>query len=135
MLVMRLIVRERSHEEMEEDEDESRDNSEQQSMSVVLHEDKRYYPSALEVYGPDIIAPNRKAKFQIKQQELPETTYSIEFLADMMDASQLIRNIVLFGHLHHGKPTLIDWNYLHELVYIPPRCSGSYAMTESRIGI
>ncbi|KAK0072775.1 hypothetical protein PV325_010815 [Microctonus aethiopoides] len=119
---------------MEEDEDESRDNSEQQSMSVVLHEDKRYYPSALEVYGPDI-TPNRKAKFQIKQQELPETTYSIEFLADMMDASQLIRNIVLFGHLHHGKPTLIDWNYLHELVYIPPRCSGSYAMTESRIGI
>ncbi|KAK0071221.1 hypothetical protein PV326_001528, partial [Microctonus aethiopoides] len=57
-------------------------------------DNKRYYPSALEVYGPDIIAPNRKAKFQIKQQELPETTYSIEFLADMMDTSQLI----------HGKP-------------------------------
>lgn len=45
---------ERSDEEMEEDKDEQRDNSEQQSMSVVLHEDKRYYPSALEVYGPDV---------------------------------------------------------------------------------
>ncbi|KAK0071114.1 hypothetical protein PV326_001660, partial [Microctonus aethiopoides] len=45
--------RERSDDEMEEDKDESRDNNEQQTMSVVLHEDKRYYPSALEVYGPD----------------------------------------------------------------------------------
>lgn len=44
----------RSDEEMEEDKDEQRDNIEQQSMAVVLHEDKRYYPSALEVYGPDV---------------------------------------------------------------------------------
>ncbi|KAK0070932.1 hypothetical protein PV325_013836, partial [Microctonus aethiopoides] len=116
--------RERSDDEMEEDKDESRDNNEQQTMSVVLHEDKRYYPSALEVYGPDVetlvqeedaqpldkplVTPTRKAKFQIKQQELPETTYNIEFLADMMDASQLIRNVVLLGHLHHGKTTLVD---------------------------
>lgn len=50
--------RERSDEEMEEDKDESRDNNEQQTMSVVLHEDKRYYPSALEVYGPDVSTDN-----------------------------------------------------------------------------
>ena len=24
--------------------------------SIVLHEDKKYYPSALEVYGPDVEA-------------------------------------------------------------------------------
>ena len=24
------------------------------STSIVLHEDKKYYPSALEVYGPDV---------------------------------------------------------------------------------
>lgn len=47
--------RERSDEEMEEDKDESREQSEQgNSMAVVLHEDKRYYPSALEVYGPEV---------------------------------------------------------------------------------
>lgn len=46
--------RERSDEEIEEDKDELRDHSEQSSMAVVLHEDKRYYPSALEVYGPDV---------------------------------------------------------------------------------
>lgn len=48
--------RERSDEEMEEDKDESREQTEQgSSMTVVLHEDKRYYPSALEVYGPEVI--------------------------------------------------------------------------------
>lgn len=47
--------RERSDEEMEEDKDETREQSDQgNSMAVVLHEDKRYYPSALEVYGPEV---------------------------------------------------------------------------------
>ncbi|XP_057336183.1 116 kDa U5 small nuclear ribonucleoprotein component-like isoform X2 [Microplitis mediator] len=74
----------------------------------------------MEVYGPDVetlvqeedaqpldkplIAPTRKAKFPI----LPDTTYNIEFLVDMMDTPALIRNIVLLGHLHHGKTTLVD---------------------------
>lgn len=50
--------RERSDEEMEEDKDESREQVDQgSSMAVVLHEDKRYYPSALEVYGPEVIKP------------------------------------------------------------------------------
>lgn len=56
-----------------------------------------------------LIAPTRKPKFQVKQQQqLPDTTYNIEFLADMMDAPHLIRNVVLLGHLHHGKTTLVD---------------------------
>ena len=54
--------------------------------AVVLHEDKKYYPSALEVYGPEvetlvqeedaqpltepIIAPVRKNKFQHVENEL-----------------------------------------------------------------
>merc|ERR1719507_1514314 len=37
-------------EEMEQDEEEQGG----QSMAVVLHEDKKYYPSASEVYGPDV---------------------------------------------------------------------------------
>lgn len=68
--------------------------NEQTQMAVVLHEDKRYYPSALEVYGPDVetivqeedaqpldkplIEPVKKKKFQLKEQELPETTYNME---------------------------------------------------------
>ena len=54
--------------------------------AVVLHEDKKYYPTALEVYGPEvetlvqeedaqpltepIIAPVRKNKFQHVENEL-----------------------------------------------------------------
>lgn len=64
------------------------------STAVVLHEDKKYYPSALELYGPDvetvvqeedtqaltepIIAPVKKAKFSFIEQEIPETVYDLE---------------------------------------------------------
>ncbi|XP_043262839.1 116 kDa U5 small nuclear ribonucleoprotein component [Colletes gigas] len=150
--------RERSDEEMEEDKDESREQSEQgNSMAVVLHEDKRYYPSALEVYGPEVetlvqeedaqpldkplIAPTRKPKFQIKQQQLPDTTYSIEFLADMMDAPHLIRNVVLLGHLHHGKTTLVDClvrqthPYLHSVTDEKPLRYTDTLFTEQQRGV
>lgn len=55
-----------------------------------------------------LIAPTKKAKFQIKAQKLPDTTYSIDYLADLMDTPDLIRNVALLGHLHHGKTTLVD---------------------------
>lgn len=63
-------------------------------MTVVLHEDKRYYPGALEVFGPEVetivqeedtqaltvplVAPIKKKKFQLKEQNLPETVYNME---------------------------------------------------------
>lgn len=92
--------------------------------AIVLHEDKRYYQTALEVYGPEVetivqeedaqpldkplIEPVKKVKFQMKEQDLPETTYSMEFLTDLMDTPSLIRNVALVGHLHHGKTTFVD---------------------------
>ncbi|KAL5285301.1 EFTUD2 family protein [Megaselia abdita] len=92
--------------------------------AVVLHEDKRYYPTAVEVYGPDVetivqeedaqpldkplIEPVKKHRFQMKEQDLPETTYEMEFMADLMDTPPLIRNVALVGHLHHGKTTFVD---------------------------
>ncbi|KAG4075982.1 hypothetical protein HA402_003808 [Bradysia odoriphaga] len=107
---------------MEEDEVDHDDDK--TSRAVVLHEDKRYYPTALEVYGPDVetivqeedaqaldkplIEPVKKMKFQLKEQDLPETTYEMEFLADLMDTPPLIRNVALVGHLHHGKTTFVD---------------------------
>lgn len=100
------------------------DMDDQGDMQVVLHEDKKYYPTAEEVYGPDvetivqeedtqpltepIIAPVKKKKFSMAEQDLPETTYDMEFLADLMDTPGLIRNVVLCGHLHHGKTSFVD---------------------------
>jgi len=117
----------REPEAQEYDDEGAEDQGEEMDatpMAVVLHEDKRYYPAALEVFGPEVetivqeedtqpldkplVAPIKKKKFQLKEQDLPETVYSMEFLADMMDNPNLIRNVALVGHLHHGKTTFVD---------------------------
>jgi len=113
-------------EEHEEPIDAGDDDDDQgvESTAVVLHEDKKYYPTAMEVYGPEvetlvqeedaqpltepIIAPVKKNKFQHVEQDLPTTTYDTEFMADLMDNPNLVRNVALVGHLHHGKSTFID---------------------------
>jgi U5 small nuclear ribonucleoprotein component len=94
------------------------------STQVVLYEDKKIYPSAHEVYGDvetlvqdedtqpltqPIVAPLKEYKFDLKdKEELPETTFSWDYLRSMMDYPDLIRNIALIGHLHHGKTTFMD---------------------------
>ncbi|XP_019731340.1 116 kDa U5 small nuclear ribonucleoprotein component [Hippocampus comes] len=109
----------------ENDDDEPADADEDvPGMEVVLHEDKKYYPTAEEVYGPEvetivqeedtqpltepIIKPVRHKQFTLMEQELPATVYDMEFLADLMDSPELIRNVTLCGHLHHGKTCFVD---------------------------
>jgi len=118
---------EEEEDELEEDGEtmETGDEPEAgQEMAVVLHEDKKYYPTAEEVYGAEvetvvqeedtqpltepIIAPVKKHKFSIQEQELPSTVYEIEYLADLMDSAELIRNVALVGHLHCGKTSFVD---------------------------
>ncbi|CAL8073399.1 unnamed protein product [Calicophoron daubneyi] len=100
------------------------DEPHEESLAVVLHEDKKYYPSALEVYGPEVetlvqeedaqpltqplIEPIKRKKFAYTENFIPATTYDPEFLADLMDCPDLIRNVVLCGHLHHGKTSFMD---------------------------
>lgn len=72
------------------------DNKDDESaMQVVLHEDKKYYPTAEEVYGPDvetivqeedaqpltepIIQPIKLKKFSHFVQELPLLTYDLVY--------------------------------------------------------
>ncbi|KAF2460069.1 P-loop containing nucleoside triphosphate hydrolase protein [Lineolata rhizophorae] len=94
------------------------------SNAVILHEDKQYYPSAQAVYGDDveiqvqeedtqslaqpIIAPIVQKKFTIEEADLPPVRYSREFMADLMNFPHDTRNIVLAGHLHHGKTAFMD---------------------------
>ena len=44
----------------------------------------------------------------MSEQELPETTFNTEFMADLMDSAELIRTVALVGHLHHGKTSFAD---------------------------
>lgn len=70
------------------------------------------------MYGPDVetvvqeedtqaldkplVEPVKHKKFQVQEQQLPETNYDMEYLADMLDNTNLMRNITLMGHLHNG---------------------------------
>jgi len=91
--------------------------------SIVLHEDKKIYPSAEELYPEaetmvqdedtqaltvPIIAPIKTRKYAHLEQDLPETTYNKEFLVDLMAHPDSIRNVSLVGHLHHGKTSFMD---------------------------
>ncbi|KAK9464868.1 P-loop containing nucleoside triphosphate hydrolase protein [Lipomyces arxii] len=94
------------------------------SNAVVLHEDKQYYPSASDVYGPDveimvqeedtqpisqpIIAPIKVKKFAFEEANLPEVSFSREYMMDIMNFPDQIRNVAFVGHLHHGKTALMD---------------------------
>ena len=39
---------------------------------------------------------------------MPETTFSLDYLSGLSTKPQLIRNVVVAGHLHHGKTLLCD---------------------------
>ncbi|MBW0462556.1 hypothetical protein O181_002271 [Austropuccinia psidii MF-1] len=96
------------------------------SNAVVLHDDKKYYPLASEIYGPDvealveeedaqpltepIINPIKVRKFTIveKGEAVPKTTFSKQFMLDLMSHPESIRNLAVVGHLHHGKTALLD---------------------------
>lgn len=90
---------------------------------VVLAEDKKYYPTAEEVYGEDvetlvmdedeqpleqpIIKPVRKMKFEVGVKD-SSTYVSSQFLLGLMSNPSLARNVALVGHLQHGKTVFMD---------------------------
>eukprot|EP00178_Gracilaria_changii_P020229 TRINITY_DN587_c0_g1_i10.p1 TRINITY_DN587_c0_g1~~TRINITY_DN587_c0_g1_i10.p1 ORF type:complete len:1033 (-),score=153.33 TRINITY_DN587_c0_g1_i10:8050-11148(-) len=97
------------------------------SQAIVLAEDKQYYPSAEDVFGPDtevlieeedaqgisepIIAPIvvPSSGLHESQDSIPPTKYNRKFLTDaVLPYPRLLRNIALVGHLHHGKTSFVD---------------------------
>ncbi|CCI49604.1 unnamed protein product [Albugo candida] len=98
-------------------------NEDEDHAAIVLHEDKKYYPDAEEVYGEaetlvmeedaqtietPIIEPVKIKNFSVLESGIPKTTYSTEFLTSLMDYPHLIRNIAIVGDLHHGKTLFTD---------------------------
>ncbi|XWW95192.1 hypothetical protein V2A60_003146 [Cordyceps javanica] len=107
-----------------QDDEELMEVDDGPSNAVILHEDKQYYPTAEQVYGQDvetrveeedaqpltqpIIAPIETKKFTIEEEDLPPVHYSREFMTDLMNFPEQIRNVALAGHLHHGKTAFTD---------------------------
>lgn len=91
---------------------------------IVLHEDKKYYPTADEVYGEGvetlvmdedaqplevpIVAPPKDTKFEVLESDGLKAKYPLDFLASLMGTPELTRNVAVVGHLHHGKTALVD---------------------------
>ncbi|KAG0333237.1 U5 small nuclear ribonucleoprotein component [Podila horticola] len=99
---------------------------------IVLHEDKKYYPTAEEVYGEGvealveeedtqpltepIVQPIKTKKFQLEEKDLPITRFRKQYMYDLMAFPPRVRNVALVGHLHHGKSSIMDMlvNETHE---------------------
>ncbi|KAH7027468.1 P-loop containing nucleoside triphosphate hydrolase protein [Microdochium trichocladiopsis] len=118
---------------LDQDDESDRDAADQELMqvdddgpsnAVILHEDKQYYPTAQQVYGEDvetmvqeedaqpltqpIIAPVEVKKFSVEETDLPPVYFDREFMTDLMNFPDQMRNIALAGNLHHGKTALMD---------------------------
>ncbi|EFI28717.1 u5 small nuclear ribonucleoprotein component [Coprinopsis cinerea okayama7 len=92
--------------------------------AVILHEDKQYYPKASEVYGEGvetlvqeedaqplsepIVAPVKVRKWNVEEKDMPETRFDKGFLLNMTAFPDMVRNVAVVGHLHHGKTSLMD---------------------------
>ncbi|KAF8215755.1 Calreticulin family-domain-containing protein [Mycena galopus ATCC 62051] len=121
--------------------------------AVVLHEDKQYYPSASDVYGPDvetmvqeedaqpltqpIVAPIKVRKWNIEEKDMPETRFDKGFLLNMTAFPDMIRNVAVVGHLHHGKTALMDMLVFetHKLVWDadrPTRYTDTHILARER---
>jgi U5 small nuclear ribonucleoprotein component len=121
----------------DEDEDEPMDEDEDTGMQmtlhgvdgtagnqVVLHEDKKYYATAEETYGPDveamvqeedtqlltepIVQPVKVRNFTVQEKDLPVTRFDRNFMVDMLQHPDMSRNVMVAGHIHHGKTSLLD---------------------------
>jgi U5 small nuclear ribonucleoprotein component len=90
---------------------------------IVLHEDKKYYPEAEEVFPgvktvtldqdaqdlkEPIIKPIKPKNFSVLQKEAPALVYEADFLTSLMKTPTLIRNVAILGQLHHGKTLFVD---------------------------
>ncbi|KAJ9094903.1 hypothetical protein QFC19_007759 [Naganishia cerealis] len=120
---------------------------------IVLHEDKKYYPTAEETYGADvetlvqeedaqlltepIVQPIKVRKFMVEEKDMPVTRFDRGFMLDMMNHPSMIRNVAIAGHLHHGKTSLMDTLVLetHQLTWdadAPIRYTDTHVLSRDR---
>lgn len=119
---------------------------------AVLAEDRKYYPTAVEVYGEHvetlvmdedaqpleqpIIKPVKVKKFEVGMKEGSIRTYvSTEFLLGLVSNPVLVRNVALVGHLHHGKTLFMDMlvEQTHEMKTLDPNSEKHLRYTDTRI--
>lgn len=109
---------------MDVDEDEDVVGLTSTSNAIILHDDKTYYQSSQQLYGQDvetmvqeedaqplsqpIIEPIKIRRFRAGNATGPERRFDDEFLLGLSALPEMVRNVVVVGHLHHGKTSLLD---------------------------
>lgn len=89
----------------------------------MLYEDKKYYPEIEEIY-PNVEAVIEEEdtmaitesivkdvvvkKFDLVIPKPPQFVYKHSYFLNLIKNPELIRNIAIVGHLHHGKTQLLD---------------------------
>ena len=58
--------------------------------------------------SPACYAARQVRHHEVIEREALPALYPAEFLVGLMDNPNLVRNIALVGHLHHGKTSLMD---------------------------
>ncbi|KAG6545698.1 hypothetical protein Mapa_012883 [Marchantia paleacea] len=119
--------------------------------AVVLAEDKKYYPTAMEVYGEGvetlvmdedaqpledpIIKPIKTKNFEVAARDGLSTYVQTDFMLGLMGNPTLIRNVALIGHLHHGKTLIMDMlvEQTHEIKTLDPNSEKHLRYTDTRI--
>lgn len=89
----------------------------------MLHDEKLYYPEMEEVYPEaenlvmeedamrieePIVAAVKTKDFDIADRGNQETNVQRSYMNSIMKNTDLIRNVGIIGHLHHGKTALMD---------------------------
>jgi len=136
----------KEEEAMEMDGADDDDVEMESETQIVLHEDKKYYPEAEEVFpegtetilGDEdtqpleepIVAPVDKKSFAAKDKS-PVTTFDTEYMVSLTEHPTLTRMVALAGQLHHGKTLFmdmlvgethtIDWDLEHDYRYTDTR--------------
>ena len=81
-----------------------------------------------------IIAPIVDKKFESQTKAPLKTTWTNEFMAVLMSNPELVRNVAVVGHLHHGKTTLMDMlvETTHEVQQGLPKSDHQMRFTDTR---
>ncbi|KAJ3679071.1 hypothetical protein LUZ60_017082 [Juncus effusus] len=118
---------------------------------IVLAEDKKYYPTAEEVYGEDvetlvmdedelpletpIIKPVREIKYEVTGNTMPNPRIPTEFLLGLASNPSLVRHVALIGHLQHGKTVFMDMliEQTHDITTFDPTSERHIRFTDTRV--
>lgn len=104
--------------------EEEHDDQHTEENQIILQEDKVYYSTMSETFGNEVetviqtedaqtidqplVNPDVEKKFKIEDKTLPKTTYSKEYLTELLNYPEKIRNVSLVGSLKSGKTSFLD---------------------------